>query len=256
MRSYIAVNADPSFQPVPSRPAGADPRLLQLQELDQSIDRLSARLEGLESQVDIREARERTGKVEARLGELRLVIDDVAREQSHLENDLDSMERKIEAERKRMYDGSVVNPKELQSIEAEIQNLTHRRSDKEDRLLEAMERREELDTRLGSLEGEMRESAARLAEIEQSSGRELGEVRQAVAQRASERDVLAAQIDPDLLELYEDLRRQKKGVGVASLANGVCQGCHQKLSPMYLDRLKRSQDIWRCEYCRRILVAT
>ena len=36
--------------------------------------------------------------------------------------------------------------------------------------------------------------------------------------------------------------------------DGVCQGCHQRLSPLELDRLKRSPGLRRCEYCRRILI--
>jgi predicted nucleic acid-binding Zn-ribbon protein len=60
--------------------------------------------------------------------------------------------------------------------------------------------------------------------------------------------------DADLLELYEDLRRQKKGVGAAALVDGVCQGCHQQLSAVELDRLRRADGIRRCEHCRRILV--
>ena len=57
-------------------------------------------------------------------------------------------------------------------------------------------------------------------------------------------------------DLYEDLRGQKKGIGAAGLIDGVCQACHQKLSPMYVDRLKREPGIRRCEYCRRIVVPT
>jgi predicted nucleic acid-binding Zn-ribbon protein len=60
--------------------------------------------------------------------------------------------------------------------------------------------------------------------------------------------------DPGLLELYEDLRRQKKGIGAAALVDGVCQGCHQQLSAVDLDRLRRADGIRRCVHCRRILV--
>ena len=56
------------------------------------------------------------------------------------------------------------------------------------------------------------------------------------------------------MELYEDLRKQKKGIGVAALIDGVCQGCHEQLSAMELDRIKRVEGVRRCEYCRRILV--
>jgi len=66
-------------------------------------------------------------------------------------------------------------------------------------------------------------------------------------------DVLA--FDRAAQARFEDLRRQKQGVGAAALVAGVCQGCHQQLSPVYLDRLKRDDGIWRCEHCRRILIA-
>jgi len=56
------------------------------------------------------------------------------------------------------------------------------------------------------------------------------------------------------LELYEELRPQKKGVAAAALIDGVCQGCHEKLSAMEVDRLKHADGVKRCEYCRRILV--
>ena len=56
------------------------------------------------------------------------------------------------------------------------------------------------------------------------------------------------------LELYEDLRPQKKGVAAVALIDGVCQGCHEQLSSVYVDRLKRVEGPKRCEHCRRILV--
>jgi predicted nucleic acid-binding Zn-ribbon protein len=34
----------------------------------------------------------------------------------------------------------------------------------------------------------------------------------------------------------------------------VCQGCHEQLSSVYRDKLKRTEGPKRCEHCRRILV--
>ena len=229
-------------------------RLVELQELDLSVDRLLSRLEELRSQNDLQAARNRLTDIEGRLGRLQLAIDESATAQRRLESDVDSMGRKIEDERKRLYDGSVANARELQSIEAEIVSLEGRRSRIEDQLLERMEEREGLDDRLRPLEAEATEARERLAEIEEGSARELIEVERSLAARAAERAALIPGIDDDLLELYEDMRRQKKGVGAVALVDGVCQGCHQKLSPVYLDRLKRGNGIRRCEYCRRILV--
>jgi predicted nucleic acid-binding Zn-ribbon protein len=228
--------------------------LLELQEADLTLDRLRARLQALEEEGELRAARERLAAAESRLGELRLALDEVTREQRKLEQDVEFLERKIDAERKRLFDGSVANPKELQSIEAEVESLRARKGRVEDQVLERMERREELEGQLGPAEAEVGEARRRVAELEEASARELGEVERALEERSAERERLAAGIDPGLLELYEDLRRQKKGVGAVALVGGVCQGCHQKLSPMYLERLKRTPGVKRCEYCRRILV--
>ncbi len=237
----------------PSAPKGSK-RILELQELDLSIDRLRARRELLESGEELRTARATLAAAEARFGELKLSIDEVSRQQRRLEGDVDSLDQKMNADNKRLYDGTVANPKELQSIRAEVDNLHGRKERIEDQLLELMEQREELESRIGPIEAEVAEYRDRVAEIEQSQASELVEIEQALGERSAEREALLPEIGGELLELYTDLRRQKKGVGAVALIDGVCQGCHQKLSPMYLERLKSDEGIRRCEYCRRILV--
>jgi predicted nucleic acid-binding Zn-ribbon protein len=229
-------------------------RLLELQDLDLSIDRLQRRLNELEAQGELQALRGRLAGLESQLGEVRLSIDEVETAQRRLENDIESMELKIEAERKRLYDGSVANAKELQSIEAEVQSLRGRKSRKEDEILDLMERREELDARARPIDGDLKEARQRVAEIEEGSARELVEVETALRNRWAERDALLPAFDEELLGMYEDLRRQKNGVAAAALVDGVCQGCHQQLSPVFLDRMKRSEGLQRCEHCRRILI--
>jgi predicted nucleic acid-binding Zn-ribbon protein len=229
-------------------------RVLELQELDLSIDRFDQRRQELEDGTDIAEARRSADRAEERVGELRLALDSVRREETRLENEISSLDLRIGAEQGRLYDGSVANPRELQSIEAEISNLRARKTRLEDEELGQMERREDMESRLPALESELQEARDRLAEIEGSSERELAEVIQSLADRRGERERLAPELDEDLLDLYESLRAQKRGVGAASLKDGVCQGCHEKVSPLAIDRLKRTEGIKRCENCRRILV--
>jgi predicted nucleic acid-binding Zn-ribbon protein len=231
-------------------------RLLDLQALDLSINRLKSRRETLEGGEDVRRARARLTELESRIGELKLSLDDVAVMQRRLEGDIDAMSRKVEAEQQRLFDGSVANARELQSIEAEVANLRSRISAKEDQILEAMERGEELNAALSPLEAESAEARDRLTEIQGSATHELDDIERGLAEVIAEREQVAAGIDPEILELYEELRQLKKGVAAVELVDGVCQGCHQKLSPVYLDRLKRQEGVRRCEYCRRILIAS
>lgn len=229
-------------------------RILELQELDLGIDRLEARRRELESGEDVRVARQRVEGLEERVGESRLAFDSVAQEQKRLETEVASLEAKIAAEEQRLYDGSVVNPKELESIQHEVEALRRRKSVIEDAVLVQMERREDMESRLPSLEAELAEVRERLKEIGGAAADELESIGRTLKERSAARGSLVPEIDEELLELYEDLRAQKRGVGAAGLVDGVCQGCHQKLSPLELERIKGAEGVRRCEYCRRILV--
>jgi len=229
-------------------------RLIELQEIDMAIDRLESRRRDLEGGDEVAQARRGAEAAEERLGELRLALDSVVREQTRLESEADSLERKIDAEQRRLYDGSVANPKELEAIQHEVANLRQRKGRVEDDILSQMERREDMEGRLPTLEAELQEARERVAEIESGSEREFTDVSAGLDSRREERNALVPSFDEELLELYEDLRSSKKGIGAARLLDGVCQGCHQKLSALELDRIKRSEGIRRCEYCRRILV--
>jgi hypothetical protein len=117
-----------------------------------------------------------------------------------------------------------------------------------------MERREDLEARAASADAEATSARERVDAVGGGAAAELEAVVAELGERRGARGELEAGFDEDLLELYEDLRRQKKGIGAAAIVDGVCQACHEKLSAMELDRLRHTDDIKRCEYCRRIVV--
>jgi predicted nucleic acid-binding Zn-ribbon protein len=153
-----------------------------------------------------------------------------------------------------MYDGSIVNAKELEALQHEIASIRKRRSDREDEVLALLELREALERDAEAAEVETTTLRAKAEEAAGSAATELTELEERLAERTQERAGIAAEIDPEVLELYDDLRRQKKGIGAAALVDGVCQACHEQLSAVELDKLKRAEGIRRCEHCRRILV--
>lgn len=229
-------------------------RLLDLQAVDLVIDRLAARRQTLTSGAEQRAARENADAAERRLGEIRLSIDELDRDGAKLEHEVDSLSQKAAAERSRMSDGSVANARELEALSREVENLDRRRSDREDELLVIMERREALDREAGEAARTTDERRAEAAALMTAADAELGAIEADLAARGEERSAIAAEIDPGVLELYEELRAAKRGVGAAALVDGVCQGCHETLSAVELDRVKRADGIRRCEHCRRILV--
>jgi uncharacterized protein len=229
-------------------------RLLDLQSLDTAIDRLNARRAALEGEGELGAARAEAERAEQEFGELRLQLDTFDRDGSKLEHEIDSLTQKAADEESRLFGGAVANAKELESIRREVDNLRKRKAEREDELLVVLERREEVERR--AKEAEVRAEDRRIAvdTVAGDASRELSQIAADLTARQADRDRLAAGFDPELLELYDDLRKQKKGVGVAALVDGVCQGCHEKLSAVELDRIKHTEDVPRCEYCRRILV--
>ena len=231
-------------------------RLLELQDLDTRIARLETRRADLESGSDLAAARRAQEEAESVLGELRLALDEVDRGSRRLDQEIESFSAKAAAEEKRMYDGSIVNQKELEALQHEIANLKERRSRAEDDLLEQMERREELDTRATAAAEQVETAREHADRVGDDASRELEQIAGQLTDLTAQRTALEPEFDEELLELYDDLRRQKHGVGAAALVDGVCQACHEALSAMEIERLKRSDDVRRCEYCRRILILT
>lgn len=228
--------------------------MLELQDLDTAVDRLESRRSRLEEGQELRAARTSMEEAEGRLGEIRLAMDSIARDQQRLEHEIDTMSEKAAVEEKRLYDGSIANAKELEALQHEIQSIRDRRSRTEDQLLEQMEQREQLQARADVAQTEVEDARARVEAIGGDAVHELETIEGELARLRSTREGLVPEFDEELLELYEELRAQKKGVAAAKLVNGVCQACHEQLSAMELDRLKKTDGVKRCEYCRRIVV--
>ncbi len=228
--------------------------MLTLQEIDSAVDRLTARREALGSGEPLAAARTDADSAERALGELGLQLDVINRDQLRFEHEIDSISQKIAAEEKRLFDGSIANAKELESIQHEVDNLKSRRSDREDELLVLLEQKEELEARAKEAGGNATALRSTLQEVTIDADEELQRVVAELDSRAHARADLEARIDPELLELYGDLRRTKKGVAAVALVDNVCQGCHEQLSAVEVDRLKRAEGIKRCDHCRRILV--
>lgn len=229
-------------------------RLLALQAADTAIDRLRARARALEEGGEVALVRAEADAGEERFGEIRLKLSELGRDQSRLEREIDSMTQKERAENARMYDGSIVNAKELEALQHEISSVRKRLSDREDELLALLELREQLEADATAAEAIAATLRTKAEDAASAARGELESVEAELTARTAERRSIESEIEPEVLELYEDLRRLKKGIGAAALVDGVCQACHEQLSSVELDKVKRATGIRRCEHCRRILV--
>src|SRR4051812_13561609 len=233
-------------------------RLLDLQELDTALDRLTRRRRTLPELADIE-------RIEGRLRELRdaivaaeTEISDLDREQKKAEQDVDQVRARADRDQKRLDSGQVSSARDLENLQSEIASLQRRQSDLEEIVLEVMERREETEARQRAVEAEKEAAEKKLAELTERRDAAYREIDGEAELNRTARAGVATDIPDELLKLYEKLREQHRGVGAAALLRGQCQGCHLQLNTVELNAIRAAakDDVVRCEECRRILVRT
>jgi predicted nucleic acid-binding Zn-ribbon protein len=229
-------------------------RLLELQKVDSTLDRLEGRLRNLPEQAALDALEERLAALDAELAETKLALDGAVMRQKRLDHEVDTLGQKITAESNRLYSGVVKNAKELTDLSREVDALKRRREMLEDNDLVAMEERETVEKQFRALTDERAGLVAEIDVARAARDGAAGEVGVALAAAREERTRQAPAIDPELLALYDRIRSTRNGVGVAAMIDGVCQGCHMRLPFQEAERVRAATGIIRCDECQRLLV--
>jgi uncharacterized protein len=120
--------------------------------------------------------------------------------------------------------------------------------------LPLMERLEVLSTEVASLEEQMAELRPRLDGMIADEKARLEGIEAGMVNLQQERSTLASQVPPALLKQYEQVRKAKRGVALATVVNQErCGGCNVKLPIYVLQKVGKGQEVTRCPSCGRIL---
>lgn len=232
-------------------------RLLDLQEIDTTLDRLNHRRRTLPEIEEITRLEERAAELRDEVVTAETEVSDIEREQTKAEQDVDQVRVRAERDRKRLDAGQVSSPKELENLQSEIESLGRRQSELEDGVLEIMERRETAEARRDAYAAERDRILGELGELTEKRDTAQGGIDAELAEVGGRRAEIAKEIPEELQALYDRLRGQY-GTGAAALKAGRCEGCKLALSTVDLNELRNSSDdeVTRCPECRRILVRT
>lgn len=239
-------------------PASEQSTLLQVQDCDTRLAQLQHKSNTLPQKAELSTAIERTERLRKELIAAQTIVSDLEREQAKADADVDLVRERSRKDRELLDSGSINDPKQLQSLESELESLAKRQSDLEDIELEVMERLEGAQAAVTHLESE---SARAQGEVQRLTA-EVGAVEAEIAaERTSvevDRGALVGGISAELLALYDKIRADHAGRGAARLHRGRCDGCRIDLPPTEIASLKAAaeDEVLRCEECRCILVRT
>ena len=224
--------------------------IVTLQTFDNEASAFRAALADVEQRLqgdpELDDARRNFHDLESTVAGLR-------REQRRIDGEIAGLTARIDPEEKRLYDGSVKNPKELTNIQVEVDNLKKHRTEFEEELLGVMSN---IDTQERAAEAAKAE-VARLEQRWESQTAELKleaqKLHDAIGIADQKRNRQKELIPPRSLAVYEDLRRRKGGVAVAKLQGGVCLGCRIMVPEGIRRRVFSPAILAQCPSCDRIL---
>lgn len=221
---------------------------LQVTDLERAdtARRLQEAEQSLGETPELVQARERLAKEEGALARLRTQV-------RELELELQGLTGKIAATEQRLYDGVVRNPKELESLQADLHHLRGRRDTLEDSILTGLTETDDSEARLAQARHRWEAVYAAWEQSQERSEALVAELRTQLA-RLSERVAgLRTALPATLLEPYDESCRQKGGRGIAAVRGGLCEGCRVAVPTSLIQQLRRSNAIVRCGSCSRIL---
>jgi predicted nucleic acid-binding Zn-ribbon protein len=234
-------------------------RLLDLQGVDSTLDRLEVRRKGLPEHQQIADAETTIAGLDDELVVATSTVSDINRELKKLELDVEQVRGRADKDNERLTSGMVTDSKALESLQSEIDSLARRQGVLEDEELEVMQRLEDASAVVTDLEGRKAATQADLAAAVERRDVAIKEIDTEVVLRTSERGTVQGGVGAELLGLYDKIRASTPGgVAAAALTRRQCTGCHLDLSGSDLVAAKNADEdeVLRCEECRRILVRT
>jgi uncharacterized protein len=227
--------------------------LFDLQVVDLEIDRLLNRRQTLSELEQYRLAHERGAALDLRLADAEGRSRQAELAADKAQGELDVAEDKKKREERRLYAGGI-GARDAENLRKEVEMLGRLASEREDQILELIDAREKAEAELAELRAERTSAQAEKDRLGATIKEEWRVIDADIARAEARKRAIVPLITPDLISLYEELRPHKEGVAVGRLADGICGGCHLRLSAAEQVEVLRDFPP-RCMHCRRILVA-
>jgi uncharacterized protein len=226
--------------------------LYRLQQVDSQIDQIQVRLKAiqqtLENDISLRAANENFKMAEDK---------HAAAEQTLklTESEVEKQQIKIQQTEASLYGGKVQNPKELQDLQKDIVSLKRHLQTLEERQLEAMLAVEDTEKDLQTAKTDLEHVQSNLKEQNKDLTKESETLRKDLERLNSERQAVVTDIASQALNVYDQLRKQKRGIAITTVTDNSCEACGTTLTPSQRQTARSTSQLFHCPTCGRILFA-
>ena len=227
-------------------------KLLVLQDRDRNLRRAETELANIEPERQT--FKTKSVSVKAQLDQVRLRAKQIESDRKSLELEVEAKQQMIERYANQQL--QTRKNEEYKALAHEIETCKADITKIEDREIELMEQAEQAQKEVARLTKEA-ESAKKLSDEQTAQlGVREQNLKKELAELQSNREELAAAVDPGVRARYERLVKSRGENVLVGVQHGVCGGCHMKLPAQVLVSCQAEQEIVPCINCGRILYYT
>lgn len=223
-------------------------QLYELQEIDIEIEHTRQSIDHDSAQLGKREALD---DAQSRLETEQKTLEELKRQRREAETELDDALSKIKVVEGQLYGGKITNPKELSSLQHELNTLKGISDQLETKALEVIESVEDKEKTITAATADYRKLEVEWQQQQKQLNNDIAALNKTFDNLTEKRNNLVAQIEPPAVTLYEKVRKQKKQA-VAKVEQGICRACRISLSASILQKARSGQPV-QCGTCGRIL---
>jgi len=226
--------------------------LYRLQQVDSQIDQIQSRQkwiqDTLQNDLNLRAATQACAAAESKFKEADRLL-------KQSEAEVEKQRNKIAQAEASLYGGSVRNPKELQDLQKDIISLKKYLETLEERELEAMLTAETAEKELQASQKALERTQAQVKEQNRDLNLENETLLKDLERLQTERHAVIRDLATPTVQMYDQLRKQRRGLAVAAVTDSACAACGTTLTPALQQNARSTAQIFNCPSCGRILFA-
>lgn len=224
--------------------------LFTLQQFDTSLDDAHKRIQEivrkLQDNSAIEEAQKNLARVEKIHSKNAQVLNDA-------EHEVALQNRKIEQNQKKLYSGTVTNPKELEDLQLESNSLNKYRQVLEERQLEAMLAADQSQSERDQALEKLSEVTNRTEEEHKSLMDEKNRLEDKITLLTEKKTHYLHSEDLPDIKIYQTLREKSGGIAVTLMVDSSCSSCGANIPSAIEQAAKSPSKLAYCPTCKRIL---
>jgi hypothetical protein len=148
--------------------------------------------------------------------------------------------------------GVVRNTREYAAAQREIEQTRDQMAAREVEIAKLADVAEAKAKVLAEREASVKELREGVEKDAEAARAKMADLEGKIAEIRAERDKVARDVRPDVLKRYSTIRL-RRGIALATAANGACKGCNMNIPPQLYITIQRGTSIESCPYCHRII---